>query len=385
MRAALLVLAVTLVALPVAAQPASGSDPVAASLQKFEEGRKAFDEKRYLDALGAFQASYALQPSPNSRLYMARCYVEVGRVASAYVSYRLAAREAQDRLAATGEKRFALTRDAATSEGAEIESRVPRLTLAVPGGVPDDFVVKQNGSPVARAAWGGAVETDPGHVVIEATGHRIAPFRVELDIKEGDQRRVEVVAQRVPTAYLVLRFRARPAGLSVAIDGAPVDARSVDARQEVDVGDHSVVVQAPRYLPFRWTKRLVDGQTKAVTVDLRPDAKLAPAKGTAPWLFYSAGGASLVTLGVGAGIAYRANQLSVAEQGKNPFARDPVVRDTIRSEQTAANVLFVAGAVFAAGAGVLAFTTTWNRPRDSVALVPWATPSGGGVGARGSF
>ena len=102
-------------------------DAVAASLKKFDEGRAAFEARRFDEARLAFEASHELQASPNSLLYIGRCYRETGKLASAYVTLRRSAREAQDRLNATLEKRFAATRDAAASEAAELESRVPRL------------------------------------------------------------------------------------------------------------------------------------------------------------------------------------------------------------------------------------------------------------------
>src|SRR6185369_14288178 len=97
-----------------------------------------------------FQASLAMLPSPNSRLYIARCLRALGKVGSAFVSYRLAMREATDRLNATGEKRYAATRDAATSEMAEIEAKVPRLTITIPSDVLPEFVVKVDGGTLPK-------------------------------------------------------------------------------------------------------------------------------------------------------------------------------------------------------------------------------------------
>src|SRR3954452_13602525 len=91
-------------------------DAVAASLKRFDEGRVAFEARRFDEARSAFEASNALQASPNSLLYIGRCFRETGKLASAYVSFKRSAREAQDRLTSTLEKRYAATRDAAASE-----------------------------------------------------------------------------------------------------------------------------------------------------------------------------------------------------------------------------------------------------------------------------
>ncbi len=40
------------------------------------------------------------------------------------------------------------TRDAAASEGAELESKVPRVMVVAPGGVPEGFAIRKNGEEV---------------------------------------------------------------------------------------------------------------------------------------------------------------------------------------------------------------------------------------------
>jgi tetratricopeptide (TPR) repeat protein len=89
------------------APPARAADDqnLTIALKKFDAGRKAFEGGAFEEALIAFQESIALSPSPNSRLYIARCYRALGKVASAYTAFHLAAHEAQDRLTATKEKR----------------------------------------------------------------------------------------------------------------------------------------------------------------------------------------------------------------------------------------------------------------------------------------
>lgn len=87
----------------------------AAALKKFEDVRKAYDAGKFEEALLAFKASLELLASPNTRLYIARCYRALGKPASAYTTYRLASKAAQDRLNATGEKRYTATRDAAAA------------------------------------------------------------------------------------------------------------------------------------------------------------------------------------------------------------------------------------------------------------------------------
>lgn len=365
----------------------AGDAEAAAALQKFEAGRALFDGTRYDESLLAFRDSYSLQPSPNSRLYIARCLAKLGKVATAYVNFRFTAREANDRLVATGERRYALTRDAATEEGADLESRVPRLTIAVPAGLPQEFTVKLNGAPVERSAWGVAVETDPAHVIIEAAGPRLRPFRVELDLAEGQQRRVEVLAGRIPTAIVTLRFGARPQGLAVALDGAPIDPADLSRARELDVGAHAVDATAPGYLPFRWTKDLADAERAEVAVDLAQDPSRAPSRGTPRWAFYSTVGAAAVSLGVGGYFGVRAFVTSKDELAKDPLARDPSRQQLIQKLSSTADVFLVTGLVLGAGATVLGFTTDWRATpaKPTMGIAPWMTAGGGGVSAAGAF
>lgn len=143
----------------------------AAALKQFEAGRAAFDQQDYAAALTAFTASLQGLPSPNTRLYIARCQRALGRTASAYTSYRLAAREATDRLNATGEKRYAATKEAAAAEAAEIEKSVPHLEIRLPADAPPTTIVKLDDVELAHATLG-SLDVDPGPHVVVASAPR---------------------------------------------------------------------------------------------------------------------------------------------------------------------------------------------------------------------
>ena len=381
--------AVTCISEPLA-YAAGTDDNLAAALKKFDEGRKAFEAGAFEEALLAFQASYSLSPSPNSRLYTARCFRALGKVASAYTTYRFAAREAQDRLNTTGEKRYAATRDAANSEAGEIEAKVPRLTIAVPGDLPPGFAVTRDGIEVTSAAWGIGVETDPGSVVVEAKGPRLVPFKQTVTLAEGQQVRVDVKVVRVPTATIAFHFRTRPAGLAITLDKAPLDATTLGAPREVDIGEHAATISAPGYVSTQWHKVLANGDKGVVEIDLQADARAmnGSSKGLPKWIFFTVGGAAVASLVVASVIAVDTKSKENAELAKDPFSRSSDTRDAIRSEATTANVLFVAGGVLGIGTAVLGFTTQWKGDKSAsptVGINPWINPAGAGLGAHGSF
>jgi hypothetical protein len=372
------------------ASAANGDADVAASLQKFDAGRKAFESGAFEESLAAFQASNALSASPNSRLYIARCYRALGKVARAYTAFRLASREAQDRLTTTREKRFAATRDTASSEAAELEPKVPRLLVVVPGHPSDGFAVKQNGEDVPPAAWGVAVETDPGDVTIEASGPRLVPFKQVVHVSEGARARVDVVLARVPTAVLTIALKSRPAGLAVAIDATPVDATRAEVPREVDVGEHSVSVEAPGYLPYHWARSLAGGASVTVNVALQPDVQMiqGASRATPKWLLVTVGAGAVVALGAASVLAFEAKAASDAQQALDPLLRSQAKKSQIDAFSLAADTLFITGGVLGLGAGVLVFTTKWHddAPREERArLAPWATPTGGGLAVSGRF
>ncbi len=361
------------------------------ALQKFEQGRGEFQANRYAEALASFQASLELEPSPNSRLYIARCYRALGKVGSAYTTYRLAASEAEDRVRATGEARYGATRDTATKEADEIQTKVPSLALIVPADVPADFSLTVDAAALNRAAWSSRLTVDPGAHVVKATGARLRPFEVSVTVAEGEKKDVAIQAAHLPTASLQISWQTKPSVFAVSIDGKSVDTDSLEKPRDVDVGEHTIVVSSPGYKSFNWTKRLADGDTANVTVALTPDVQSGPVQvsaggGSPKWLFFAVAGASVVTIAGGTVVYMSANSIVSDEKAKDPLLRDPGRKDDADSKLATSRILYGVGGALAAGAVVLAFTTSWKSTKGEGAFIrPWVGPGGGGLSARGAF
>ncbi len=358
----------------------------AAALKKFEGGRKAYDAGSFEEALLAFKGSLELLPSPNTRLYIARCYRALSKPASAYTTFRLASKESQDRLNATGEKRYTATRDAATAEAAELEAKVPRVTLALPSDAPEDTQVKLDGDVVPRGGWGVATEIDPGPHEVTAVGARRKPYAQKFILAEGEQKRIDVNLVKLATAFVNIKLASRPAGLSVELAGKPLDPALLGNEQAVDAGAFQLAVRAPGHKEFRWKKNLADGERATVDVKLVAQKFVGKSRGTPAWMFFTVAGGSVAAIAGGTYFAVRAKSLSDDEQDKNLLLRDPAERDRVDSLSGTANLLFIAGGALAVGAGVLAFTTQWGDSNEKAAAVaPFVGVGTAGVAARGRF
>ncbi len=162
---------------------------------RFARGRDLFNQRHFADALTEFQATVALVPSPNTRLYLARCLHELGRNAEALVEYRRAAAEAADR--ANTESRYAATRDAARDEASQLEPLVGRLTLHIPN-PPAGLAITADGQAVPTQMVDVPTPFDPRGVrlVVRAPGHR--PFEQVVTIEGGHDAELTVRLERIP-------------------------------------------------------------------------------------------------------------------------------------------------------------------------------------------
>ena len=127
------------------------------------------------------------------RYNIGQCEEGLGRIGAALADYELAERQA------AGDPKSADVAMLAQSRASALRSRVPRLTLALPGPAPEGLAVTIDNAPIAPASVGVALPVDPGHHTIDATAPRRAPLHREIDIKERGAIRVVIdVGPAVP-------------------------------------------------------------------------------------------------------------------------------------------------------------------------------------------
>jgi hypothetical protein len=164
------------------------AQPVSRAEELFQEGRGLLKEGRVPEACAKLEESYRLEAAPGTLLNLALCHEERGMLATALREYR----EVRDRARAdaTPERQAA-----ANDRIADLEAKVNRLTILVPGEarVPS-LSVTLDGAPVASEAYGNAQPIDRGTHVVVATVDRAERFRQQVVLdRPGESRAIEVV------------------------------------------------------------------------------------------------------------------------------------------------------------------------------------------------
>lgn len=168
---------------PVHAQPA---DNAVAAQQLFRRARKLMKRGDFAAACPKLEASYDLDPATGTLLNLARCYEEVGKLASAWGRYH----EVADRSREEGRE----GRAAFAEERAQVlEARIPTLVIEVPESSRiAGLVVERSGQAVAAALFGEPVYVDQGtyEVAAHASGHQA--FARTVAVEDGQRVTVEI-------------------------------------------------------------------------------------------------------------------------------------------------------------------------------------------------
>lgn len=151
----------------------------AAAEALFQQGTALMDEKRYAEACDKFAGSQDLDPALGTMLYLADCYEQAGRTASAWALFREAA-ESSKHAGQTDRERIASER--ATS----LEQRLSKLELKVATArrVPG-LELRLNDVVVPSASWNAPLPVDPGPMRIEARAPGKKPWRTQINVAEG--------------------------------------------------------------------------------------------------------------------------------------------------------------------------------------------------------
>ena len=327
-----------IVIVALAAGPAAAGDKAAAEAA-FLQGRSLMKAQKYVEACMAFEKSQKLDPELGTEYNMARCYEQIGRLASAWSAYReLAQRDNNPGRRA----------DSARRAGA-LAPRLTKLLVSVRDPV-DGLVVTRNGEDVT-ASVGIESPVDPGTYEIAAS----APGYAAWSIKVSAAREGGTVQVTVP---------------------------ALDKQTAVPPPDH--VPPPPDHTTPLPGRPAVVGETSSGS-----SRKL---------IGLSVGGAGVLATGVGLYFGYRASSkwsdaqaLCPGPSGAEcPDASTKTMADDLTSSaKTAGNVstVLVGVGVAAVATGVVLYVTAPKHgpAEHALRIVPTASPDGFAVTAAGSF
>ena len=154
----------------------------------FNEALALLANQKPKEACMKLEESQRLDPGVGTLLYLADCYREVGRTASAWATFKEAAYMAKSH----GDEREAV----ALEQARELEPKLSYLTLEVGAASGSaELQLQHDGKVVGQALWGTAFPVDPGAHVLEATAPGKKTWSVTVNVADGPhQERIAVPA-----------------------------------------------------------------------------------------------------------------------------------------------------------------------------------------------
>jgi hypothetical protein len=140
----------------------------------------------YAGALAKFQEVAVIKRTPNVLFHIAFCQEKLGRLVAAVGGYKITILEGAND--PKSEKAVQAAQDAL----ATLEKRIPSLTITRGKGSARAKITL-DGTELGAASLGTPQQVDPGSHAVEATLQGKIPFKVEVNLDEGESKTVEVV------------------------------------------------------------------------------------------------------------------------------------------------------------------------------------------------
>jgi len=306
---------------PRIASAQSSSAEKAAAEALFDEGLKLLRSRQYSEACQKLETSQRIDPAIGTLLYLAECYEQLGRTASAWATFREAGSLAQS----SGQSERTKI---AAQRAARLEPELAYLSVSVP---PESkvtgLVVTRAGDTVGPGLFGISVPADPGEVLVEASAPGRTPVSVKVTLAPRERKAVTL-----------------PAFGAAATEPAPTTDATPQTPAPAQPAAPAVAATAP---PVQPTPAAANPQRTLV---------------------YVLGGAGLVGLGVGTFFGLRAiNRNSEAEKtctGSTCLDQAGVDKtNQARTAATISNVSFIAGGALLASA-IVGFVLTRPKPTE---------------------
>ena len=191
---------------------------------KAEEGLALFSQRRWQEAYERFRIAEDLFHAPTLVLHMAHCQRELGRLLAARALYK---KVAEEQPGAGAPEVFLRAKEVAVERLLELDARIPRISIDVPGMRSEGLLVLLDGGPVV-ALHPADIELDPGNHRIHAAARGVEPLDLEIQVTERERRRIRLDLQPVkPPPPPPAPGSLLPGGISLGLGLAGVAAGAV--------------------------------------------------------------------------------------------------------------------------------------------------------------
>src|SRR5579862_9018298 len=153
------------------------TDQKAAAQALFEQGRALVEQGRFADACPKLAESERLDPGIGTMLWLADCYENASRTASAWASFKEAAAAA----AMKHDERERVARERA----AQLEPKLARLIIAVGPSAGERIEVRRDGVTLGSAEWGVPIPVDPGPHSVTASAPGRLRWSATVELANG--------------------------------------------------------------------------------------------------------------------------------------------------------------------------------------------------------
>lgn len=169
-----------------------------------KQGLERFEAGDFAAAAGLFRKAEEHFHAPTHWLFIARAEARQGKLFDAERSYK---KVLEDDLAHDAPRAFVDAQYSAREELAGLRDRIPQISVDVTG-APEGVVpqISLDGAPLDAGPRGGRTRVDPGRHVVRVTAKGMVPAEQEIQVAEGEDRRVAIALQgppAVPPSYIL--------------------------------------------------------------------------------------------------------------------------------------------------------------------------------------
>jgi hypothetical protein len=158
----------------------------------FANAQKLFKAAKYAEALPLFRSVTDSTKSPNARLYVGHCLVQLGKVVEAYKEFDLIVKEISEH----PEEKYEPTREAAMAQLGLLNVRVAKIVISLTD-IPADVAVTLDGTRVEERELGSSIVVAPGSHHVEATATGVAPLRRDVSLDGGAVKTVILSPKKI--------------------------------------------------------------------------------------------------------------------------------------------------------------------------------------------